>query len=73
MINTAKTIGTAKTFDSAHINELLTKGVINNLANLEKAMFSLEYLGSTTERGTGFCFQGRLSHSSDIKREMDTP
>lgn len=45
MNNTGKTIGTADTFDSAKINGLLSTGLINNVANLERAIFSLEYLG----------------------------
>ena len=37
MINTTRTVGTAVTFDSARINALLSTGLINNAANLEKA------------------------------------
>lgn len=58
MINTAKTIGTAETFDSAKINGLLSTGLINNVANLEKAIFSLEYLGQLQKEGLDFVFKG---------------
>ena len=58
MINTAKTIGTAETFDSAKINELLSTGLINNVANLERAIFSLEYLGQLQKEGLDFVFKG---------------
>lgn len=58
MINTARTVGTASTFDSARINQLLSTGVINNIANLEKAIFSLEYLGQLQKEGLDFVFKG---------------
>lgn len=58
MINTAKTIGTAETFDTAKINGLLSKGLINNVANLERAIFSLEYLGQLQKEGLNFVFKG---------------
>ena len=37
MIDTTKTVGTAASFDSEKIRSLLSKGVINNVANFEKA------------------------------------
>jgi hypothetical protein len=43
VIDTTKTIGTAATFGSEKINGLLSTGLINNVANLERAIFSLEY------------------------------
>ena len=58
MINTAKTVGTAATFDPARIKELLSTGLINNAANLEKAIFSLEYLGQLQKEGLDFVFKG---------------
>ena len=45
MIDTTKTVGTAATFDPDRIHALLSQGAINNISNLEKAIFSLEYLG----------------------------
>ena len=57
MINTAKTMGTATTFDPARINALLSSGVVNNAANLEKAIFSLEYLGQLRKEGLDFIFK----------------
>lgn len=58
MINTAKTVGTAETFDSARIKQLLSTGLINNIVNLEKAIFSLEYLGQLQKEGLDFVFKG---------------
>jgi len=58
VINTDKTVGTAATFDSGRINELLSTGLINNVANLEKAIFSLEYLGQLRKEGLDFIFKG---------------
>ena len=58
MINTAKTVGTADTFNPARINALLSTGLINNAANLEKAIFSLEYLGQLRKEGLDFIFKG---------------
>ena len=36
MIDTTKTVGTAASFDPEKIKALLSQGVINNVANLEK-------------------------------------
>ena len=58
MIDTTKTIGTAATFDSAKVSGLLSTGVINNIGNLEKAIFSLEYLGQLRKAGLDFIFKG---------------
>jgi hypothetical protein len=58
VINTAKTIGTVETFDAAKINGLLTTGLINNVSNLERAIFSLEYLGQLQKEGLDFVFKG---------------
>ena len=58
MIDTTKTVGTAATFDPAKITELLSKGAINNIGNLEKAIFSLEYLGQLRKAGLDFVFKG---------------
>ena len=58
MIDTDKTIGTADTFDSAKINGLLSTGLIYNVANLERAIFSLEYLGQLQKEGLDFVFKG---------------
>lgn len=58
MIDTAKTVGTAATFDPAKITALLSKEVINNIGNLEKAIFSLEYLGQLRKAGLDFIFKG---------------
>ena len=58
MIDTSKTVGSAETFDPEKINALLSQGVINNVANLEKAIFSLEYLGQLQEEGLDFIFKG---------------
>ncbi len=51
-------MGTAATFDPARINELVTTGLINNVANLEKAIFSLEYLGQLQREGLDFILKG---------------
>lgn len=58
MIDTTKTIGSAESFDAAKINGLLSTGLINNIANLEKAIFSLEYLGQLQKEGLDFVFKG---------------
>jgi len=34
------------------------KGIINNTANSEKAIFSLEYVGQLHEEGLDFVFKG---------------
>jgi hypothetical protein len=54
MIDTTKTVGTAASFDSEKIKALLSQGVINNVANLEKAIFSLEYLGQLQREDLDF-------------------
>lgn len=59
MIDTTKTVGTAASFDPEKIKALLSQGVINNVANLEKAIFSLEYLGQLQREGIDFIFKGR--------------
>ena len=58
MIDTTKTVGNSKTFKPRTIQELLSKGVINNVSNLEKAIFSLEYLGQLNRAGLDFVFKG---------------
>ncbi|MDI9577530.1 MAG: nucleotidyl transferase AbiEii/AbiGii toxin family protein [Thermoproteota archaeon] len=58
MIDKTKTIGATKNFDSAKINELISTGLINNVANLERAIFSLEYLGQLQKEGLDFIFKG---------------
>lgn len=58
MIDTTKTVGTAETFDPEKIRSLLSEGTINNVANLEKAIFCLEYIGQLQEEGLDFIFKG---------------
>jgi hypothetical protein len=58
MMDTTKTVGTAATFDPAKITALLSTGAINNIGNLEKAIFSLEYLGQLQKEGLDFIFKG---------------
>lgn len=58
MIDTTKTVGTAATFDPQKINALLSQGAINNIANLEKAIFSLEHSGQLQREGLDFIFKG---------------
>ncbi len=58
MIDTTKTVGKAATFDPAKISGLLSTGLINNVSNLEKAIFSLEYLGHLQKEGLDFVFKG---------------
>jgi len=58
MIDTTKTVGTADTFDQGKISALLSQGVINNISNLEKAIFSLEYLGQLVKEGLDLVFKG---------------
>lgn len=58
MTPTNKTVGTKETFDPNKIRELLSKGIITNIANLEKAIFCLEYVGQLKEEGLEFIFKG---------------
>jgi len=58
MIDTTKTEGTAESFDPSRINGLLSAGLINNVTNLEKAIFSLEYLAQLQKEGLDFVFKG---------------
>ncbi|MDR2202982.1 MAG: nucleotidyl transferase AbiEii/AbiGii toxin family protein [Nitrososphaerota archaeon] len=58
MIDQTKTIGTPETFNSAKIQNLLSNGLINNVSNLEKAIYSLEYLGQLKRAGLDFVFKG---------------
>jgi transposase-like protein len=58
VIDTSKTIGTAETFDPERAQALLNKGVIRSITNLEKAIFSLEYLGQLQEQGVDLIFKG---------------
>ena len=58
MIDTTKTIGTAETFDATKVQNLLSTGLINNVSNLEKAIYSLEYLGQLKRAGLDFIFKG---------------
>ena len=63
MIDTSKTIGTAETFDPERAQALLNKGVIRSIPNLEKAIFSLEYLGQLQEQGVDLIFKGGSEYS----------
>ena len=58
MIDTTKTIGTAKTFNQGKIKSLLSKGTIASIPNIEKAIFCLEYLGQLQEEGLNLIFKG---------------
>jgi hypothetical protein len=58
VIDTAKTEGAAGSFDPSKINGLLSAGRINSVVNLEKAIFSLEYLAQLQKGGLDFVFKG---------------
>lgn len=58
MIDTTKTIGTIETFDPEKISALFSEGVIRSIPSLEKAIFSLEYLGQLQEEGLDLIFKG---------------
>lgn len=58
MIDLRKTVGTAGTFDPERIRSLLSQGAIENVANLEKAIFCLEYVAQLQEEGLDFIFKG---------------
>lgn len=58
MILANKTVGTRETFDPNKIRELLSKGIVTSIANLEKAIFCLEYVGQLQEEGLDFIFKG---------------
>ena len=58
MTITNKTVGTKETFDPSKIRSLLSRGAITNIANLEKAIFCLEYVGQLQEEGLNFIFKG---------------
>ena len=58
MIGTTKTEGTAGGFDPSKISGFLSAGRINSGVNLEKAIFSLEYLAQLQKGGLDFVFKG---------------
>ncbi|MBM5806078.1 MAG: nucleotidyl transferase AbiEii/AbiGii toxin family protein, partial [Candidatus Verstraetearchaeota archaeon] len=58
MIDTSKTIGTEETFKPENIRGLLSKGVIINITNLERAIFCLEYVGQLQAEGLDLIFKG---------------
>jgi predicted nucleotidyltransferase component of viral defense system len=58
MIDTAKTVGTAETFDDKKIGAFLSEGVINSIPDLERAIFSLEYVGQLIDEGLNLIFKG---------------
>ena len=58
MIDTTKTIGTPATYAQQKIRNLLAEGKITNITNLEKAIFSLEYLGQLHNEGLPLIFKG---------------
>lgn len=58
MIDKAKTVGTKETFNPEKINALLSQAVITNIANLEKAIFCLEYVGQLQREGLDLIFKG---------------
>jgi len=58
MIDTTKTIGTPATYTDEKIRNLLAEGKITNTTNLEKAIFSLEYLGQLHNEGLPLIFKG---------------
>lgn len=51
-------VGTEETFNPDKIRRLLSKGIITSIANLEKAIFCLEYVGQLQEEGLNFIFKG---------------
>lgn len=55
---TSKMVGTEEIFNPMKIRNLLSKGAITNLTNLEKAIFCLEYVGQLKEEGLDFTFKG---------------
>lgn len=58
MIDTTKTIGTPITFDPQRIKKFQSKGVINSISTLERAIFCLEYLGQLQEEELDLIFKG---------------
>lgn len=57
MIDTTKTIGTPATYAQEKIRNLLAERKITNITNLEKAIFSLEYLGQLHNEGLPLIFK----------------
>jgi len=58
MIDRCRLIGNPETFQPEYLQVLLSKGIINNMANLEKAIFSLEYVGQLRQEGLDFLLKG---------------
>jgi len=69
MTLTDKTVGTKETFDSDKIRELSSKGIITNIANLEKAIFCLEYVGQLQEARLDFIFKGGSAIQTLLKEK----
>lgn len=53
-----KYIGNPKIFESETVLKVQKENNINSIANLEKAIFTLEYLGQLKEAGLDFIFKG---------------
>jgi len=58
VIDRSRLLGKSETFQPAYVRDLLSGGVINNISNLEKAIFSLEYVGQLWDEGLDFVFKG---------------
>ena len=58
MIDKTKFIGAPENFEPARVRQLLSRGIINNIANMERAIFCLEYVGQLQKEGLDFMFKG---------------
>lgn len=58
MIDASRLLGSPQAFQPDKVKDLLNKGLINNISNLEKAIFSLEYVGQLHYAGLDFLFKG---------------
>jgi len=51
-------LGKQENYDPEHVNELINNRKISSVANLEKAIFALEYVAQLQDEGLDFVFKG---------------
>lgn len=58
MTDEAAWVGNPENFSQSHVESLLSKGLVGSAVNLEKAIFSLEYVAQLKNAGLDFIFKG---------------
>ncbi len=58
MTDEAAWVGNPENFSPSHVESLLSKGLVGSAVNLEKAIFSLEYVAQLKNAGLDFIFKG---------------